>query len=387
MAMKPMLAKDGDLDQIPSGPDWVMEPKWDGCRVLLERSADGSVSLATRGGNRIVSVPYVSEALARQVPCDSIVDGELISPLSFRHVQSIVKRQRAHRPGRGDPAVSVVAFDVLRVAGEDVHGLALQERRRLLTAAFEPNVEAFEIPEWQPPSLTEYERLLDGGFEGAMVKHVRSPYYPGRRSGAWLKLKAVETIDCRCVGFFRGNGSFDDPEWWRTHGSDVITAAIVGDGPRSVGGMIYQTPAGRQERMSGMKDDERQLMAAKPGDYIGRTVEVRYSRGDGDALRHARYGQMRDAGAGAAPPPSKLPATKSKRAGAGLPKPPTRRRRNYAAMNDKKLEAVIAELAGKGEAYNRCLESGSGDPAMDLELALALARDRGLEVDVDATAR
>jgi hypothetical protein len=50
-------------------------------------------------------------------------------------------------------------------------------------------------------------------------------------------------------------------------------------------------------------------------------------------------------------------------------------------MGDKKLEKSIRELwAREGDAYDRCLESGSGDPDGDLVVALDAAKARSLEV-------
>jgi hypothetical protein len=55
------------------------------------------------------------------------------------------------------------------------------------------------------------------------------------------------------------------------------------------------------------------------------------------------------------------------------------KRRNYEAMGDTKLKRCVAELkAGEGDAYDRCLERGSGDPAGDLTEALRAANQRGL---------
>jgi len=57
------------------------------------------------------------------------------------------------------------------------------------------------------------------------------------------------------------------------------------------------------------------------------------------------------------------------------------KRRNYRAMKDPKLiESLESLRAKRGDAYERCLERGSNDPAGDLHAALEEAARRGLDV-------
>jgi DNA ligase-1 len=49
-------------------------------------------------------------------------------------------------------------------------------------------------------------RALAAGHEGVMAKDLGSPYEPGGRGKRWLKLKAVETVDCVIVAADRGSG-------------------------------------------------------------------------------------------------------------------------------------------------------------------------------------
>ena len=54
-----------------------------------------------------------------------------------------------------------------------------------------------------------------------------------------------------------------------------------------------------------------------------------------------------------------------------------RRRRNYAAMTYEKLQECYDELARyDGDAYDRCVDSGSGDPDGDLEYVAELIEER-----------
>lgn len=58
---------------------------------------------------------------------------------------------------------------------------------------------------------------------------------------------------------------------------------------------------------------------------------------------------------------------------------PPGRTRNYKQMKDDKLRSCEVELAaGEGDAWDRCMNGGSGDPDADLELVTRLLQERGL---------
>ena len=55
-----------------------------------------------------------------------------------------------------------------------------------------------------------------------------------------------------------------------------------------------------------------------------------------------------------------------------------RRMRNYRAMREQKLRACLQSLTARaGEAYERCLNTGSGDPDADLVEIQRIANEKG----------
>jgi bifunctional non-homologous end joining protein LigD len=52
-----------------------------------------------------------------------------------------------------------------------------------------------------------YAAALDAGFEGIVAKRRDSLYQPGRRSSAWLKIKAVNTSEFVIGGYTQGKGA------------------------------------------------------------------------------------------------------------------------------------------------------------------------------------
>src|SRR3954470_6157074 len=116
-----MLATPGDL---PAGPGWVFEVKWDGMRVLADVT-DGGLRLATRTGRDVTANFPELAGLAALAP-DVLLDGEVV--LLDGGVPSFTALgDRMHEPidPRGAQArpVTYMVFDVLRL-----YGVALLER-------------------------------------------------------------------------------------------------------------------------------------------------------------------------------------------------------------------------------------------------------------------
>jgi ATP-dependent DNA ligase len=196
------------VDQLPEGPRWRFEPKWDGFRCLVFR--DGAeVSLQSKSGKPLGRYfPEVVEALLR-VPGDRfVVDGELIIPvggsLSFDALQMRLHpaESRIRKLAQATPA-QLMLFDCLLSAdGESLVDRPLVERREALERFFK----AAKVPELQLSAYTEERSLaqawLDsagGALDGVVAKRADGRYEPGER--AMLKIKQLRTADCVVGGF------------------------------------------------------------------------------------------------------------------------------------------------------------------------------------------
>ncbi|MGN6664931.1 MAG: DNA ligase D, partial [Solirubrobacterales bacterium] len=192
---------------------WAVEVKWDGVRAIAY-CKPGRVELQTRNLND-VSVQYpevrrISRALGAH---DAVLDGELVAfdengRPSFERLQqrihntdeSVVRRRMKTYP------VVYVVFDLLYLDGRDLTGEPYSRRRELL--------EGLELSgeSWQTPghSVGHAKELLaasrEQGLEGVMLKRVDSTYAPGKRTGAWLKVKNVSRQEMVIGGWTPGEG-------------------------------------------------------------------------------------------------------------------------------------------------------------------------------------
>src|SRR3954454_25045101 len=112
----PMEAR--SVDELPAGPEWQYEPKWDGFRCIAFR--DGAeVYLQSKAGQPLARYfPDVVEVILKLPARRFILDGELAIPisgkLSFDELQLRLPpaASRVQKLAAAHPAVFIV-FDLL----------------------------------------------------------------------------------------------------------------------------------------------------------------------------------------------------------------------------------------------------------------------------------
>ncbi|MGA8845988.1 MAG: non-homologous end-joining DNA ligase [Nocardioides sp.] len=217
--MRPMLATKGD--QVPLGPDWTHEVKWDGMRILAECGAS-QTRLRSRNDNDVTPAwPDVTSAALQGR--DAVVDGEIIALNEHGLPDFRTLQERMHVRARASvdrlvhrvPA-TFMAFDLLRLDGTDLTARPLAVRRELL-------VEALATSSWQVPASYDdgrmlHEATLAQGLEGIVSKRLDSRYRVGERSAHWLKFA------------HRHRGSYVVGGWRPQEGTtDRLAALLVGE--------------------------------------------------------------------------------------------------------------------------------------------------------------
>jgi ATP-dependent DNA ligase len=93
---------------VPSGPDWLHEIKYDGYRLRVERDRD-RVRLISRGGYNWTSrFPLIGEAALKNCVRQFVIDGEAV----ILGVDGISDFDALHS-GKHNDEVQLCAFDVL----------------------------------------------------------------------------------------------------------------------------------------------------------------------------------------------------------------------------------------------------------------------------------
>jgi ATP-dependent DNA ligase len=198
------------VTELPAGPGWQFEPKWDGFRCLAFRDMR-KVELRAKSGKTLTRYfPEVVAALKRLAPTRFVLDGELLIPLdaalSFDALQMRLHpaQSRIDKLSRETPAL-LMCFDML----QEPHGKLLiceplTARRRALEDFFaaigeEPRLRLSP----SSPKRADAQRWLGkaghGALDGVVAKLLNAPYQPGER--AMLKIKCLRTADCVVGGF------------------------------------------------------------------------------------------------------------------------------------------------------------------------------------------
>jgi bifunctional non-homologous end joining protein LigD len=120
--------------------------------------------------------------------------------------------QRRIHTSRPSPAllaavpVTFLAFDLLRIGRRSLLRNPYQQRRALLEGLGLRGT-GIEVPPTFPgDAAVVLTASLDQGLEGVVLKRSGSPYTPGRRSGSWLKIRHIRTLDVIIGGWVPGSG-------------------------------------------------------------------------------------------------------------------------------------------------------------------------------------
>ena len=192
---------------------WVFEIKYDGYRLLAERSAREPYLRSRAGHDLTLTFPEIARAV-RGLPYEGLVlDGEVVvhdaeGKPSFQRLQKrgrILKKADALKASVELPAV-YYAFDLLGVEGYDLRGLGLLERKRFLRELL-PTVGPIRYSDHiDRQGEAMYAQVEAMGLEGIVGKEATAPY-KGGRSRSWIKVRTVTTECFVVVGWTEPKGT------------------------------------------------------------------------------------------------------------------------------------------------------------------------------------
>jgi bifunctional non-homologous end joining protein LigD len=208
-SLRPMLAT--LADKPFDDPDWLVEPKWDGVR-LIAFVRDGAARFVTRNDNLANDAFPELAVLPRLLRAkDAIVDGEaivldpdtqrpsfarILSRINLRHATSAGEAER-RQPGQ----LAYLVFDLVHLDGRDLSAVPLIDRKRLLGSILAPHQSIRVSEHSQGDGVAFFEAMREAELEGVVLKRATSAYQAGRRSPDWLKVKALLEQDFVIGGF------------------------------------------------------------------------------------------------------------------------------------------------------------------------------------------
>lgn len=210
-------ALEGEPQELGSIKEWFAERKWDGIRgQLIVRN--GELFVWSRGEELVTDKFPEFHELTEALPDGTVIDGEIIAfehgkPLSFNALQTRIGRKNITKSILEKAPISMIAYDLLELNGEDQREVPIEQRRaKLERLVKEQNSsklllsEFVEVESWEE-LIKERTKSRSLNAEGLMLKHKQSSYKIGRKKGDWWKWKIDPlTIDAVLIYAMRGHG-------------------------------------------------------------------------------------------------------------------------------------------------------------------------------------
>jgi bifunctional non-homologous end joining protein LigD len=285
----------------PTGEGWVVEPKFDGYRILA-RVDKGRVQLITRGGHdwtaKMQSLAAAVTALELE---GSWLDGEIVV-MNQAGIPDFNSLQNALDNARSDDIVYFL-FDAPFLDGRDLRNVPLAARRAALRQrlADRESARVRFSQNFEAPPAQVLEAACKMKMEGVIVKRSDAPYVSARTE-TWLKLKCSYRQEFVVCGFTDRSGT-------RGEVGGLLLGYYEGGKLRYAGnvGTGWDAKAGRNmhARLVGLEVDKPTLDPAtvKPGRWSKRSAgserwvkpeliaEVEFSEWTADG--HVRHGSFR----------------------------------------------------------------------------------------------
>jgi ATP-dependent DNA ligase len=201
------------VDEVPVGPEWQYEPKWDGFRCLVFRNGD-TVTLQSKSGKPLTRYfPDMVEAVRALDTKHFVLDGEIVVPedkvFSF---DALLQRihpaaSRVKKLAKETPALLIV-FDLLADGKAVLVDEPLTARRKRLEAFARKQFSRRGRVRLSPATTKladarKWLKRVGATLDGIIAKRRDLPYRAGNRTGM-QKIKNYRSADC-VVGGFRYN--------------------------------------------------------------------------------------------------------------------------------------------------------------------------------------
>ena len=219
--VKPMLAQlsDGIEISINEMGCALCETKYDGFRMQVHKNGDEITIFTRRLENVTLAVPEAVDLIREAFPDeDFIAEGEIIAtrdgkPLPFQNILQRVRRKYNIEEAMEQVPIKIYLYDLLYFKEPTIDEPIIRRREILeeIVDCSNPDISLSTLVKVGPDNIDDavdlFNKSIEGGHEGIMIKNCSEPYIPGIRGKKMLKLKAEpETLDAVVVGGTKGIG-------------------------------------------------------------------------------------------------------------------------------------------------------------------------------------
>ena len=175
-------------ERPPAGPGWLHEVKHDGFRILVFKQLEQVDIWSRRGADFTYRFPTIAKAV-RALACNvALIDGEAVVLRNDGRSDFVALLTK-----RGGAQASLVAFDLLRLNGDDLRLRPIEARREALMKLLAGG-EGFLFSEaLAAEGAVVFAKACELGLEGIVSKRAGS-FYKSGPSRNWLKTKNRDFI-------------------------------------------------------------------------------------------------------------------------------------------------------------------------------------------------
>ena len=184
------------VDAVPTGSAWLHEVKYDGYRALVS-IANGKAKVFTRTGlDWTTKFAAIADAAAKLPVKSALIDGEIVA---FKDGHPDFSTLKDAISDGGD--MTLFAFDLLAIDGEDLTGLSNLDRKTRLQPLIPEDEDRLRYSDHVIGAGEQlFETMCREGLEGIVSKRADAPY-AGKRTKAWLKVKCTHRQEFVIVGW------------------------------------------------------------------------------------------------------------------------------------------------------------------------------------------
>ena len=180
-------------------PPYIIQPKLDGERCRAAYDEEFGWQLISSELNVFDSVPHINQSLLfSDIPPSIELDGELYAHgLPFEEIHSIVSRTVNLHPNHG-----IIKFNIFDIVDSNLPQWERLRILRLLQERFTPglSVVPMHLAENLDGVLKAYDRIVEDGYEGIIIRQLDAPYI--RRRSIWvMKFKPKKSDIYEIIGF------------------------------------------------------------------------------------------------------------------------------------------------------------------------------------------
>jgi len=186
-----------------AGKPAAFEFKYDGFRMMINKEENGKIKLFTRRLDNVSrQFPDVVKYIKDNIKGKSfIIDAEAVGydPKTkiyrpFQEISQRIKRKYDIEKLEKELPVEVIIFDVIYYEGKSYIKTPFEERRKLLKKIVKQEkhktiLAKQLITDKELAAQKFFDKAIEEGQEGLMVKRLDAPYKPGSRIGYGYKLK------------------------------------------------------------------------------------------------------------------------------------------------------------------------------------------------------